>query len=492
MPVVLPAQLTDRLWLGGYNEFPDVAGYGHCMLRLQGDTVAVSQETLAFNFESTAAVATDTSGQLLFYSNGCSVANRLHEVMSNGTGLNPGDISEQVCPDLGYIVPQGAMVLPAPGHPEQFYLFHLGATYDPVHKLNFGPLYYSVINMSLDGGLGDVVSKNNVILAGTELGGFTAIRHGNGRDWWIIAPAVSDQAWFTFLLSPSGLASRPVQPVAFLLPTCEKNGALTASPDGSRIAKWGECKVYQMDFDRCSGAITPSLEIPTPTQWIPGGGMAYSPSGRYLYATSHNVLFRADLEAADILFDTLRFSYDPFLVSPYFVRGNSFHYLMNGPDGRIYGNLPSRARQLHVIDNPEAASNEELVFLPRNVQLPVPNVRTLPYFPNYRLFDADGSPCDTLGIDTPSPTMELQDVCSATYRLYPNPAATEMHLTLSGCDIQHIRVMNALGFEVKTSIQMEGETSTRIDVTALPPGLYVAGLQMRNGRWISRTFTVVR
>lgn len=493
LPVVVSAQLTDRLWLGGYNEFPGVAGYGHCMIRLQGDTVAVSPETLAFNFESTAAVATDTSGQLLFYSNGCSIANRLHQVMPNGAGLNPGEVADQVCPDPGYIVPQGAMVLPLPDHPEQYYLFHLGGAYDPVRKLKTGPLRFSIVDMSLDGGLGDVVSKNNVILTGTDISGFTAIRHANGRDWWIIAPAVADQYWFTFLLSPSGLSSKPVQPVEFLLPACEKSGALTASPDGTYIAKWGECKVLEVTFDRCTGKIEHSLEISTPTRWIPGGGVAYAPSGRYLYATSHNVLFRADRESADIQFDTLRFSYDPFLLSPYFVRGNSFHYLTNGPDGRIYGNLPSRARQLHVIDNPEAASNEELVFLPRQVKLPVPNVRTMPYFPNYRLFDVPGSACDTLSIDTPTAVEEVPDVCAATIGLFPNPATHELYLRLNGCDLQRVRVMNALGFEVKTApvVATDGNTM-RIDVSALPAGLYVAGIQMRNGRWLSRKFMVVR
>lgn len=492
LPVLLAAQLSDRMWLAGYNEFPGLGGSGQAILRFQGDTVSVSQESLAFNFESTSAIATDTLGQLLFYSNGCSVANRLHQEMPNGGGLNPGDISDRVCPDLGYIVPQGAMALPAPGHPGQFYLIHLGGTYDPVHKLNFGPLYYSTIDMSLDGGLGDVVSKNNVILAGTELGGFTVIRHGNGRDWWIIASALSDQAWFLFLLSPAGIVSRPVQPMEVFLPACEKNGALTASPDGSHLAKWGECKVLQLDFDRCTGTVAYSLEIPTPTQWIPGGGVAYSPSGRYLYATSHNVLFRADMEAPTTQFDTLRFSYDPFLVSPFFVRGNSFHYLVNGPDGRIYGNLPSRARQLHVIDNPDAASNESLVFLPRGLKLPVTNVRTLPYFPNYLLLDVPGSFCDTLGINTPSPVAELHAFCETGVDVYPNPAYEMVHISFADCEVHRVRILNALGFEVASNIIWSDNAVVDIDVSSWPSGLYVAALQSASGKWLSKPIAIIR
>lgn len=492
LPVLLAAQLSGRTWVAGYDEFPGTPGFGRAVIHLQGDTVSVVQQSLAFNFESTSAVATDTTGQLLFYSNGCSVANRLHMVMPNGMGLNPGDIAEQVCPELGYIVPQGAMVLPDPGNTERFYLFHTGAAYDPVHKLDLGPLYYSVVDMSLDGGLGDIISKNNSILSGAALGAFTAVRHGNGRDWWVIVSSGSDQYWFTFLITPTGVTTRPVQVIGFMLPACEKQGALTVSPDGSHLAKWGECKVLQLDFDRCSGIISHSLEIPTPTQWIPGGGLAYSPSGRYLYATSHNVLFRADMEVGTAHFDTLRFSYDPFLASPYFVRGNTFHQLINGADGRIYGNIPSRARQLHIIDNPEAASNEELIFLPRGLQLPVTNVRTLPHFPNFRLYDAPGSLCDTLEINSPVSTYQIHNLCDAGIKLYPNPATDMVHIGLADCDIQRIRVMNALGYEVKVNLTYFDASGASIQVGHLPPGLYVVALQSFSGHWMSRTLTIIR
>ncbi|MBL7781933.1 MAG: T9SS type A sorting domain-containing protein [Saprospiraceae bacterium] len=492
LPAWLSAQLSDRVWFAGFNEFPGVPGYGHAMLRLQGDSVAVTPENLAFNFESTSAVATDTAGQVLFYSNGCSVANRLHQIMPHGDQLNPGDISAQVCPQTGYIVPQGAMVLPAPGHSDQYYLIHLGATYDPVHKLNMGPLYYSLVDMSLEGGLGDVISKNNIILSGTELGGFTAIRHGNGRDWWVIASALSDHAWFTFLVTPEGISSRPVQQIQHFWPVCEKNGALAASPDGTRLAKWGECKVLQMDFDRCTGAINYSAEILTPTQWIPGGGVAYSPSGRYLYATSHNVLFRADLEAQVAKFDTLRFSYDPFLLSPYFVRGNSFHYLINGSDGRIYGNLPSRARQLHVIDNPEAADIAELVFLPRGLKLSVTNVRTLPFFPNYALYDAPGSVCDSLGINTPTSVHEYVDGLTSNIQLYPNPSSHEVTIDAGDTGIQQVRIRNAWGYEVQSNHPSAKDGRLHLPLGDLPAGMYVAGIQLENGKWVSKVFVIAR
>ncbi|HNG90576.1 MAG TPA: hypothetical protein PK858_10235, partial [Saprospiraceae bacterium] len=56
------AQSFGRLWLAGYNEFPGVAGYGHMVLRFQGDTLKAEPAALAFNFESTVAVMSDSAG----------------------------------------------------------------------------------------------------------------------------------------------------------------------------------------------------------------------------------------------------------------------------------------------------------------------------------------------------------------------------------------------------------------------------------------------
>jgi len=50
-----------------------------------------------------------------------------------------------------------------------------------------GILWYSVIDMNLNGGNGSVV-QNNVILFNDTLStsGPQAVKHANGRDWWII------------------------------------------------------------------------------------------------------------------------------------------------------------------------------------------------------------------------------------------------------------------------------------------------------------------
>ncbi|MBL7826688.1 MAG: hypothetical protein JNJ57_08665, partial [Saprospiraceae bacterium] len=175
---VLISQISDKLWLGGFNEFPGQPGFAQFQIYFGTNGPIVEAQPLAFNFESTVAVAADKFGNLLFYSNGCEVANRNHQLMPNGDKLPVSSISDLVCPWKGYMAPQGAMVLPWPADSTRYCLLHMNADYEPRRKLQLGPLFYSVIDMTLDGGLGDVVEKRTPLVTG-DLTGFTAIRHGN-------------------------------------------------------------------------------------------------------------------------------------------------------------------------------------------------------------------------------------------------------------------------------------------------------------------------
>ncbi len=470
-----------RLWLAGYDEFPGAPGYGQVQIRVLDDTVLVEPAALAFNFESTVAVATDPSGELLFYTNGCAVSDRLHQIMPGGEGLNPGDIAGMVCPQKGYIVPQGAMTLPAPSYAGRHYLLHLGASYDPVRKLRLGPLYYTEVDMSLRNGLGDVVSKNKVLLAG-DLGSFTAVRHGNGRDWWVLVPEFGCHIWHTFLLGPSGFSALPPQPVTLPKRPCEKHIGTAVSLQGDRVANWGDCKVTILDFDRCSGVLGNVLELPAPKHWVPGGGLAFSPEGRYLYATSQNVLFRADLQPEPpetLHLDTVRFSYDPANKSLITVRGNTFHSLVNGPDGRIYGNIPSRAGYLHVLHNPDSKSisTAALDFRARGLALPVANVRTLPHLPHYRLTSLPGSPCDTLGIVN----VAEKALPVPAFLVSPNPAQDVLLVECPNCP--HEPALRVMLHDMQGSFVRSAEqsgVSLRMNTQGLPPGIYA--LQVWQGR----------
>jgi hypothetical protein len=63
----------DEWWPWGINEYPGTPGYGNAWLRFEDGVRSVQPADLNMNFEAAVAVAADTLGNLLFYSNGCEI-----------------------------------------------------------------------------------------------------------------------------------------------------------------------------------------------------------------------------------------------------------------------------------------------------------------------------------------------------------------------------------------------------------------------------------
>ncbi|QQS28670.1 MAG: hypothetical protein IPM47_17755 [Sphingobacteriales bacterium] len=110
-----------------------------------GSPVAVTDGILSTN-EGCATIS-DSDGQLLFYTSGNRVFNRNHIQMPNGFGL-AGDASSS----------QAAVIAPLPGSNTIYYIFTVD---EEGNSLGFR---YTIIDLSLAGGLGDVVMKNVLLL----------------------------------------------------------------------------------------------------------------------------------------------------------------------------------------------------------------------------------------------------------------------------------------------------------------------------------------
>jgi hypothetical protein len=123
--------------------------------------------------------------------------------------------------------------------------------------------------MSGDGGLGDVVSKNNRLWAsGSER--ITAIRHANGTDVWIITNDLNSNIFRAWLMTCNGFtATNPV--VSVIGAIMNQNplmnvGVMKGSPDGRFLcqthfpftdANSGAPNFAQLfDFDNASGVIS--------------------------------------------------------------------------------------------------------------------------------------------------------------------------------------------------------------------------------------------
>ncbi|NUQ26866.1 MAG: hypothetical protein HUU34_23225, partial [Saprospiraceae bacterium] len=299
------SQKYDYVWLMGQNSQMTIEHSG-TIIDFSALPPDISYEFRDMNFLQVNASICDTAGNLLFYTNGIYIANALGEPMQNGFGLNPGPHAE-TWQDYGYILDQGAMVLPVPENTTQFYVLHMDKELDEsIPTLYSKHFYYSLIDMSEGGGLGAVLQKNKVILENyLDQGKLTAIRHANGRDWWVLARKYGTNQYFRISISIKGIQVLNIQETGSPIPS-NSIGQAVFSPDGTKYASINVAGIIGdpihvniYDFDRCSGQLSNQVQF-TYADTASCAGIAISPNSRFLYVSSFRYLYQYDLWASDI------------------------------------------------------------------------------------------------------------------------------------------------------------------------------------------------
>ncbi len=276
------------------------------------------------------AVISDSSGQLLFYSNGESVYNRNHSLMQNGNGLFclTGTFLSPVC--------AASMV----GDEFRYYLFTIEG--DPWSG-NWG-LYYSIVDMRLDDGLGGIVvgQKNIPVSGGEEIEhGIMGIRHENKRDFWLISQGRRTMAanrYLAFLVDKDGIHEPVISYSSVSFSIIGKGYKLAMNEEGTKlIGQFGKRVLEYCDFDASTGQVTPLFTY----DFAEGAGiemhLCFSWSGNKLYVsrwesgyhTYEYSLYQFDSSIAD---STL-FANSKIAIMK---KGNYFGALSLGKDGKIY------------------------------------------------------------------------------------------------------------------------------------------------------------
>jgi hypothetical protein len=175
----------------GDDNTPGNPNYGGSIINFNNNPVSTQYNYRYLNLRTCNASICDTAGNLLFYTDGMKVWNRLHQPMPNGTGLN-GHISST----------QSAIIVPVIGDTSRYYVFTIDDYGSPQR------LQYSVVNMNMDNGRGDIELKNSPIISGVSEK-LTAVRHCNQRDIWIITHSTFGNTYYAFLVDPSGVHTTP-------------------------------------------------------------------------------------------------------------------------------------------------------------------------------------------------------------------------------------------------------------------------------------------
>jgi PKD repeat protein len=210
------------------------------------------------------ATISDQAGGLLFYTDGMTVWNRSHVVMPAGTGL------------LGHFsATQSATIVPMPGSNSLFYIFTCPET---------GTFCYSIVDITLDAGMGDVTTKNFALHA-TSSEKCVAINRFGTSDVWVIGHDINT-TFYSYLVTSAGI-NAPVLSTSQSGPCSYSVGYMKASPAGDKIAAAIYCTAASdfalYDFDCISGSITNEIRVSVNN---PDGiyALEFSPDGSKLYA----------------------------------------------------------------------------------------------------------------------------------------------------------------------------------------------------------------
>ena len=465
----------DNIWMLGINNDTTIPKSAINFNSGTADTFSFIRSMSIF---ITNASICDTNGQLLFYTNGNYVSNRLHQMMPGTAGFNPGDHTTSTYP-YGNGIVQGAMIIPWPKRPDEYILLHMsGDNFWIGGHFYTRPLSlrYSLIDMRMDSGYGDFSTIKNEILVDDTIvtGRIAACRHGNGRDWWILSHEAWSNQFYKFLLSPDTIlmyGSQNIGPV--IIPEDDVLGSAVFTNSCDRLAYLTDSIMTIYDFNRCTGELdNPIMAYFPDTLSLSMLNCAFSESGRYLYACNNFHIFQFDMLAADIpASKTIVATYDGY-ITPQFFR-SIFNLMKLAPDHKIYVSTYEGSSYFHVINSPDSAGLACNVTQ-HSFVLPSYNAFSMPNTPNYTLGALDGSVCDSLRNSIPIP-----ESAGNFFSIYPNPANDVINIQLNGninFSQANLIIYNSLGKIVHHSIIKDENELHKINLHNLASGIYICSV----------------
>ena len=299
-------------------------------LSFSTDTPTVVTGSNMYAPEGSSSIS-DTMGNLLFYSDGEFIWDASNTIMPNGNGLL-GSVNST----------QSVLIVPSVGNSDQYYVFTTPA-------LAGWPPYtyaaYSIVDMTLNSGMGDVTAIKNVPLISVSCEKVTATRHSNGTDFWVVFHKYNTADYYSYLVTSSGLDTVPVISTTGTViqggwtgcPTCASQGPMKISPCGNLIAlatAYANPSIVEIaKFNNSTGQVSCAQRVATFNQSQYDGvyGLEFSPDESKLYGTlsTRKRLLQWDLLAGNIA--SIAASTDTIWYS-----SGLLGALQLGIDGRIY------------------------------------------------------------------------------------------------------------------------------------------------------------
>ena len=286
--------------------FGENAGINFNPIKTGGTAQAISGSV---NTMEGVSSISDVEGNLLFYSDGRTVYTSGNTEMQNGTGLFGSSSSTQTC-----------LIVPRPST-NKYYVFTTSVE---------NGLRFSEVDMDLQNGDGQVITKNNSLLLATEK--VAATKHINGTDYWVASHTTGTTSYSVRKVSETGISTPVISNIGSTHNTAI--GYLKFSPNSQKLA----CAIYDediidiFDFDASGGTLSNLITI-TGFTYINGPyGLEFSTDSSKLYATdgASTKVYQFDLSyssATDMTNHAIQVGD---------VSGGSLGAAQLAPDGKIY------------------------------------------------------------------------------------------------------------------------------------------------------------
>ena len=413
-----------------------------CALNFSSGTPVIGSSAINTD-EGCASISDINTGQLLFYTDGISVWNKNNIKMPNGLGLLGNSSTTQ-----------SALIVPMPGNSDLYYIISCDA--------NAGPngVCYSVVDVTLNGGLGDITTKNILLTSPPTTEKLTAIKHLNNIDYWILDHLFNSNSFNAYLVTSSGINTSPV---VSSIGSVENNvsnasietiGYLKASPNGKKIALVIEAGIPILEiynFDNSTGKVTNPVTINYSGFYNGPYGVSFSPDNSKLFVSAPDTgfLYQYDLSkdssAAIIASQTI-------IKSAY-----SGAALQLAPNGKIY--IANDGQQyLSVINNPNnsgvACNYEDSVikFSMGNCNYGLPNF------------------IDAINYSQPNNIESFRE--NLYLKFYPNPNNGTIFFDYSLNGNTHLEISDINGRLIETYILLETTNHFETRSEFLQNGIY--------------------
>ncbi|MFM2224495.1 MAG: hypothetical protein RJA07_697 [Bacteroidota bacterium] len=421
-----------------------------------------------------ASICNKASGELLIFCHGSIIFNKLGVPMENGDSINVGKYSWDGYPS-DIITWEGVSILPFPNHDNLYYVIYTNA--DSINKGGYlaSNLYYSIVDMTYNNGLGKVVQKDIPILnRWLENGRINAIQHANGRDWWITVNGHNDSKHYVFLLDANGIKLYNTQTIGlpYDLVSTVDNTQTCVNQSGTQIvysySTFDVTHIHRLDFydfDRCSGLLSNYYTIPF-TDSLPIVGCAFSPNDSLLYVNNIFHLYQYNVKNK---IDSIQIPIDTFDIAfqdPTYIL---FGQQKLASDNKIYMPTWGGTRRLQCITKPNIRGigcDFKQGYIRSDSQFHYFR-GSVPNYPNFRLGVLKGSDCDTIREVKPP-------LVSDGLFIYPNPSNEWLMLNgkwLMGST--NVVVYNMIGQKELSFTFQNSKGIESINVLALANGIYI-------------------